>query len=131
MGQVPSELLYTQEHQWVRRLDDRKVQVGMTAFAQQALGDIVFVELPKPGMKVTAEQSMGSVESVKSVSDVYAPVDGEVLRVNDQLEESPRGLNEDPYGEGWMVELAVEGEAALEGLLTAQQYEEYTTSEEG
>lgn len=129
MGKVQPGLLYTREHEWVRILESGRVRVGMTDFAQKALGDIVFLELPEVGKELRAEDSMGSAESVKSVSDVYAPVNGLVTAVNKRVEETPGLLNTDPYGEGWIVELEP-AEGALSGLLTPEEYLAYT-SEDG
>lgn len=119
---------YTREHEWVQVLPSGRVRVGITDFAQRALGDIVFLELPAVGQELRAEDSMGSAESVKSVSDVYAPVNGTVTAVNPQVEEKPGLLNSDPYGEGWIVELEP-AEGALDGLLTPEEYRAYTSEE--
>lgn len=128
MGQILPDLLYTREHEWVRKLDSGNVRIGITDFAQKALGDIVFLELPVIGQELRAEESMGSAESVKSVSDVFSPVNGKVTAVNHQVEQHPGLMNSDPYGEGWIVELDVE-EGALSGLLTPEQYRVYTSEE--
>jgi glycine cleavage system H protein len=117
---VPNELSYTSEHEWARRDGDRVV-VGITDYAQDQLGDVVFVSLPAPGAEVTAGEPMGEVESTKSVSDVYSPVSGTVVETNENLEESPELVNDDPYGRGWMV--AVEaGDGDEPGLLDADAY---------
>ena len=102
---TPDDLTYTAEHEWVRDLGDGVVQFGITDHAQDALGDIVFVTLPKVGVTLTAGEPCGEVESTKSVSEVYAPVSGEVLRCNEAVETAPETLNSDPYGAGWLVEL--------------------------
>lgn len=128
MGTILPHLMYTREHEWVQRLPSGQVRIGITDFAQKALGDIVFLELPEVGRVLRAEDSMGSAESVKSVSDVYAPVNGRVTAVNPKVEQQPGLLNTDPYGEGWIAELEVE-EGALEGLLTAEEYRSYTSEE--
>jgi glycine cleavage system H protein len=125
MSQVQANLLYTKEHEWVEKLSDNVVRVGITDFAQDQLGDIVFVELPKTGTSVRADDSIGSVESVKTVSDIFSPVSGKVTAVNSALEGSPELVNNAPFGEGWMVEVEVSGADALEGLLTAAEYEAY------
>jgi glycine cleavage system H protein len=117
----PSDLRYTPEHEWVRPAGDR-VRVGVTAHAQDALGDIVYVSLPEEGAAVTAGTPCGEVESTKSVSDLYAPVTGSVVARNEALEGNPELVNSDPYGAGWMVEIAVEDPGALEGLLSADEY---------
>src|SRR5215467_7778759 len=102
MANVPKDLKYTREHEWARQEGER-VRVGITAFAQEQLGDVVFVETPKVGAKVSRRQSFGVVESVKAVSDLFAPLSGEVVEVNDALGKSPETVNQDPYGRGWMI----------------------------
>lgn len=125
MSEVQANLLYTKEHEWVEKLSDTLVRVGITDFAQDQLGDIVFVELPKVGTSVTANESIGSVESVKTVSDIFSPISGKVTAVNSSLEGSPELVNSAPFGEGWMVEVEVSGAEALEGLLTPAEYASY------
>jgi glycine cleavage system H protein len=129
----PDDLKYTAEHEWVRVVgegDDAVLRIGITAYAQEALGDIVFVTLPSVGSEVDAGASFGEVESTKSVSDVYAPVAGTVTATNDRLDSSPELLNSDPYGDGWMVELRPTGglDAALSApaLLDASAYGDLT-----
>jgi glycine cleavage system H protein len=129
MSNVQANLLYTKEHEWVEKLSDTVVRVGITDFAQDQLGDIVFVELPKAGTSITANESIGSVESVKTVSDIFSPVSGKVTAVNGSLEGSPELVNSAPFGEGWMVEVEVSGADALEGLLTADEYASYIGNE--
>lgn len=119
--EYPADLRYTAEHEWVRPAGDR-VRVGITAYAQEALGDIVFVTLPEDGAAVTAGAPCGEVESTKSVSDIYAPVSGTVVARNEALDANPELVNSDPYGEGWMFEVQVSGPQALEGLLSADAY---------
>ena len=109
MSDVPSDLYYTAEHEWVRRTGPDTVRVGITDFAQAALGDVVFVQLPGEGTEVTAGESFGEVESTKSVSDLYAPISAKVVAVNADLEAGPQLVNSDPYGAGWLVELQVSG----------------------
>jgi glycine cleavage system H protein len=123
---VPDELRYTQEHEWVA-IDGAAATIGITDHAQQALGDVVFVSVPAPGTKVTAGEPCGEVESTKSVSDLYSPVDGEVTEVNGEVDENPGVVNADPYGSGWLfkVALAASGEMPS-GLLSAADYEELT-----
>ncbi|MBI1350830.1 MAG: glycine cleavage system protein GcvH [Actinomycetales bacterium] len=118
----PEELRYTAEHEWVRATDDGTVVFGITDFAQDSLGDIVYVSLPAVGDAVTAGGACGEVESTKSVSDVYAPLAGEVVAVNADLDGTPELVNSDPYGRGWMVELRPTDAAAMDGLLTAADY---------
>ena len=129
----PDDLKYTAEHEWVRVVgegDDAVLRIGITAYAQEALGDIVFVTLPAVGAEVDAGATFGEVESTKSVSDVYAPVAGTVTATNDRLDSSPELLNSDPYGDGWMVELRPAGgldtALAAPGLLDASAYEGLT-----
>lgn len=122
---IPQDLRYTPEHEWVRRSGD-VVRVGITHFAQDSLGDIVFVELPDAGTEVTAGQPLGEVESTKSVSDVYAPVSGTVRARNEALTDAPDLINSDPYGEGWMLEIEMSDQSALEGMLDSAGYEKLT-----
>lgn len=118
----PDQLRYTAEHEWVRPSGSGTVVVGITHFAQESLGDIVYVSLPAVGDAVQAGASCGEVESTKSVSDIYAPVAGAVLAVNDTLDSSPETINADPYGAGWLMEIAPEDPAALDALLTPGEY---------
>lgn len=121
-SEYPADLKYTSDHEWVR-VEDTTARIGITAFAQSALGDIVFVDLPEEGSAVEAGSTCGEVESTKSVSDVYAPVSGTVTARNPALEDSPELINTDPYGEGWMFEVTVEDGESLEGLLGAADYQ--------
>ena len=126
MTEIPPDLHYTAEHEWVRRTGENTVRVGITDFAQSSLGDVVFVQLPEVGTDVTAGESFGEVESTKSVSDLYAPVSAKVLAVNRDLEGSPQLVNSDPYGAGWLLDLEADGSDALEqefaALLDADAY---------
>ena len=124
MASVPKDLRYTREHEWAKQ-DGTRVRVGITAYAQEQLGDVVFVELPKLGAKVTAKKSFGVVESVKAVSDLFAPVSGEIVEVNAELPNKPETVNQDPYGKGWMIVIAPSSKAEWDQLLTAAQYEEF------
>jgi glycine cleavage system H protein len=119
----PEDLRYTAEHEWVRAGDDGVVRIGITSFAQDALGDVVYVSLPSVGDTVAFGDACGEVESTKSVSDLYAPLAGEVTAVNPALDATPELVNTDPYGEGWMYELRVEDAAAVEGLLDHAAYQ--------
>jgi glycine cleavage system H protein len=119
---LPEDLKYTAEHEWVRAAGGHTVRVGITDYAQDALGDIVYVSLPGVGTTVTAGQPMGEVESTKSVSDVFAPVVGTVLASNDALQSQPELLNSDPYGEGWIVEIEVADLGVVNSLLDADAY---------
>jgi glycine cleavage system H protein len=124
MSSVPADLKYTRDHEWAKQ-DGGRVRVGITAFAQEQLGDVVFVELPKVGARVTAKQAFGVVESVKAVSDLFAPVSGEVVEANGELAQKPEIVNTDPYGKGWMLLVAPSDAAQWNQLLTAAQYEEF------
>ena len=118
----PSDLRYTSDHEWVRVGDDGVVRIGITAFAQDALGDVVYVSLPAVGDTVTPGDSCGAVESTKSVSDVYAPLEGEVTATNEALDSPPELINSDPYGEGWMFELRLSDPSSVESLMDADAY---------
>jgi glycine cleavage system H protein len=125
VSEIPPDLHYTAEHEWIRRTGDNTVRVGITDFAQSALGDVVFVTLPEVGTEVTAGESFGEVESTKSVSDLYAPVSAKIVAVNSDLDGSPQLVNSDPYGAGWLIDLQVEGDALERGfadLLDAETY---------
>jgi glycine cleavage system H protein len=122
---VPDDRRYTQDHEWAR-LEDGRVRVGITDFAQDALGDVVFVQLPEPGTKVEAGGPLGEVESTKSVSDIYAPVSGTVVEVNAELGDAPQRLNEDPYGEGWICLIQLADGGSLDKLLDAEGYRQLT-----
>ncbi len=124
MANVPKELKYTREHEWAKQEGDR-VRVGITDYAQEQLGDVVFVELPKVGAKVTASKAFGVVESVKAVSDLFAPVSGEVVEANGELTKKPETVNQEPYGKGWMIVIKPSNKADWDQLLTAQQYEDF------
>lgn len=119
--QIPDDLRYSSDHEWVR-LEDGKARIGITDYAQDALGDVVFVDLPEVGATVAAGESVSEVESTKSVSDIYAPVAGTVAEVNGDLADNPERLNEDPYGEGWIFSITVDGDDALAGLMDAAAY---------
>jgi len=118
---VPSELRYTEEHEWVK-IEGEEVSIGITDFAQNALTEVVWVELPDVGTIVESMESFASVESVKSVSEIYAPVAGKISEVNDSLEDAPEQINEDPYGSGWICKIKIEGGADLSALLDSTEY---------
>jgi glycine cleavage system H protein len=124
----PEDLKYTKEHEWAR-LEGNVIRVGITHYAQDALGDIVYVDLPEPGTQVSAGQALGEVESTKSVSDIYSPVTGSITERNARLEESPEIANQDPYGEGWMVVIEPTNPAELDGLLSAADYQAFIAAE--
>ena len=124
MSNVPAELSYTSEHEWVSALTaEGPVRVGITDHAQDALGDVVYVDLPSVGDSVAAEDSFGEIESTKSVSDLFAPIAGEIVAVNEALEDDPALVNSDPYGEGWIIEIRPENADDLANLLTAEGYQ--------
>ena len=124
MSKIPSELKYAKSHEWAKQ-EDGNVRIGITHYAQEQLGDVVFVELPKVGAKVTAKQSFGVVESVKAVSDLFAPVSGEVVEANAELAQKPETVNQDPYGRGWMLVVKPSNAGEYDKLMTAQQYEAF------
>ena len=123
MSNVPAELKYTKEHEWAK-IDGDRARIGITAFAQEQLGDVVFVELPKVGTKVSSMKTFGVVESVKAVSDLFAPLTGEVVEINAELPKKPETVNSDPYGAGWMIVIKMSSPAEAGTLLSAAQYEQ-------
>jgi glycine cleavage system H protein len=123
LSNVPDDLVYTKEHEYVAKTGDPAVvRIGITDYAQGELGDVVFVNLPKPGEKVDGHQSFGTIEAVKAVSELYAPLAGEVVEVNGALESDPAVVNRDPYGDGWMITLRLENPAELDDMLSASAY---------
>ena len=126
----PSELKYTAEHEWVR-LDGNSARIGITAFAQDQLGDVVYVELPKVGAQVKQFTTFGVIDSVKASSDLYSPVTGEVVAVNDALVATPELVNKEPYGEGWMIEVRLADAAEVEKLMSAETYKAHTETPHG
>lgn len=127
---IPDELRYTAEHEWVA-VDGAVARVGITDYAQRALGDVVYVSVPVPGTRVAAGEPCGEVESTKSVSDIYSPVDGEVSEVNSEVDDDPGLVNSDPYGAGWLMKVRLDdASVAAPGLLTADQYAELTEEAE-
>jgi glycine cleavage system H protein len=130
MSELPGDLLYTKEHEWLRREDDGTVSIGVTDHAQSALGDLVYVELPEIGQDVDEGGDMAVVESVKAASDVYAPIAGTVAAVNEELADTPETINSDPYGEGWIVKLQPSGDIDEGALMTPDAYQELLDEEE-
>jgi glycine cleavage system H protein len=118
---VPDDLRFLESHEWVR-VDDDSARIGISEFAQDELGDVVFVDLPGDGEEVTADEDFGVVESIKAVSDIYAPVSGTVTAVNDDLADRPELVNEEPYGDGWLIEVEIDDESELDELLSADEY---------
>ncbi len=130
MSNVPTELKYTRSHEWLRRNEDGTVTVGITDHAQEQLGDMVYVEIPEVGQALAANDACAVVESVKAASDVYAPVDGEVVEVNDSLTDNPEAVNQDAFGKGWIMKLKPSDAAQIDTLLDAAGYEAFVASEE-
>jgi glycine cleavage system H protein len=124
--EIPEDLFYTEEHEWIRRVADDRVRIGITDYAQDQLGDVVYVELPTGGKTVAKEDLVVEIESTKSVGEVYAPFSGSVVTVNQAVADSPELVNSSPYGEGWLVEIEVQGEFTTEGLLDSAAYRELT-----
>ncbi|NNF52473.1 MAG: glycine cleavage system protein GcvH [Gammaproteobacteria bacterium] len=130
MSEVPGDLRYTKDHEWLRQMEDGTVLTGITDHAQDALGDLVFVEVPTVGDKLLAGDACAVVESVKAASDVYCPIDAEITEVNDALADSPELINSDPYGEGWLMRIQPEDAEAVEALMSAEEYEELLQDED-
>jgi glycine cleavage system H protein len=128
--EIPKELRYSKEHEWAA-VDDNIATIGVTDYAQEQLGDIVYVELPEAGTQVTKDDKFGVVESVKAVSDVYSPVTGTVVAVNTGLPNSPETVNEEPYGDGWMIRVELSDPEELNDLMTAAEYEKFIEAAEG
>jgi glycine cleavage system H protein len=124
MATYPAELRYTREHEWAK-VEGKRARVGITQYAQDQLGDVVFVELPKAGSKVSQMQTFGVVESVKAVSDLFAPLSGVVVEVNQELTQQPERVNRDPYGTGWLIVVELSNPGEADALMSAQQYEEF------
>jgi glycine cleavage system H protein len=124
----PDNFRYSREHEWVR-VDGDTATIGITDHAQEELGDIVYVDLPKPGTRLEQGKTLGTVESVKAVSEIYAPLSGEVVEINPALADAPEKLNEDPHGEAWLVKVRFEGQPPLDQLMTAAQYQSYIGAE--
>ncbi|MYC27637.1 MAG: glycine cleavage system protein GcvH [Nitrospira sp. SB0662_bin_26] len=127
-GTIPEDLRYHKEHEWVR-LDGQRATLGISDFAQDALGDVVFVELPKVDADLTVNQEIGEVESTKATSSLYTPVSGKIVEVNAELQDHPEYLNQDPYGKGWIAVVELANPADVEALMTASQYEEFLSSQ--
>lgn len=129
MSKVIENFLYSREHEWVEVVSETRVRVGITDFAQRQLGDLVFVEIPGVGEEVVADQTMGTIESVKAVSDIFSPVSGKIVEVNSGLEDAPEVINSDAYGQGWMVLVELSNQEELFNLLTAEQYSAFVEEE--
>jgi glycine cleavage system H protein len=128
MANVPEDLHYSKDHEWVR-VDGDVAVIGITDYAQNSLGDVVYVELPKAGDEFAANESFGSVESVKAVSEVFTPIAGVVAQINESLADEPETVNSDPYGSGWMIRLKMSNAGEVDSLLTAAEYEDFTKAE--
>jgi glycine cleavage system H protein len=128
MANVPEDLHYSKDHEWVR-VDGDQAIIGITDYAQNSLGDVVYVELPKAEDEFAANEPFGSVESVKAVSEVFTPIAGTVVKINEALADEPETVNSDPYGEGWMIRLKMSNPGAVDSLLTAAEYEDFTKAE--
>jgi glycine cleavage system H protein len=128
--EFPKELRYSQEHEWVA-VEENIATVGITDYAQEQLGDVVYVELPEVGAQITKDEAFGVVESVKAVSDIYAPVSGTVVEINISLPDSPETVNEDPYGDAWMIRVEMSDPSELGDLMTAAQYKKFIAEEQG
>jgi glycine cleavage system H protein len=128
MANIPDDLHYSKDHEWVR-VEGNVAVVGITDYAQDSLGDVVYVELPKAGDEFAANESFGSVESVKAVSEVFCPVSGEIVGMNDTLNDAPEKVNQDPYGEGWMIRVSMSKPGEVDSMLTAAEYEDFTKAE--
>lgn len=126
MSNVPESLRYTKEHEWVQEISPNKFRIGITDYAQAALGDIVYIQLPKIGAEVLANAVCGEVESTKSVSEIYAPITGKVILVNEKLDTNPEVINADPYGDGWIAEIEISTPSLQEKLLSAVDYQNIT-----
>lgn len=130
MSDIPADLKYIDTHQWVRVSDDGTATVGITDFAQEQLGDVVYIGVPELGVTVNGGEEAGVAESVKSASDVFSPVTGEVVEVNEVLEDEPEKVNEDPYGDGWLFKVRLQDKGELDGLMDATAYAEHVAAEE-
>jgi len=128
MANIPDDLHYSKDHEWVR-VEGNVAVVGITDYAQDSLGDVVYVEVPKAGDEFAANEPFGSVESVKAVSEVFSPVSGEVVGINETLADAPEKVNTDPYGEGWMIRVQMTKPGEVDSMLTAAEYEDFTKAE--
>jgi glycine cleavage system H protein len=128
MANVPEDLHYSKDHEWIR-VEDGVGTIGITDHAQNSLGDVVYVELPKVGDKFDSNESFGSVESVKAVSEIFMPVSGEIIEVNESLQDEPEKVNNDPYGGAWMIRVKIKNPGEVDSLLSAAEYEDFTRAE--
>lgn len=128
MSKIPQDLMYTEEHEWIRFDSDNEVTVGITDYAQDSLGDVVFVEMPEVGAEVEKGASISTIESVKAVSDIYAPLSGSISAINDEISSEPALVNSDPYGKGWLFKMTLSNPAEKEALSDAASYEKFLSS---
>jgi glycine cleavage system H protein len=129
MSNIPENLKYSKDHEWVKA-EGETAAIGITDYAQHALGDVVYIDMPRVGDKLGAHEAFGSVESVKAVSEIFTPVAGEIVEVNDALNDTPEAVNNDPYGEAWMIKVKMDNPGDADGMLSAEEYEEYLSSVE-
>jgi glycine cleavage system H protein len=127
MSNIPENLRYSKDHEWVK-VEGDVASIGITDYAQHALGDVVYIDMPRVGDKLPAHEAFGSVESVKAVSEIFTPVAGEIVEVNDALNDSPEEVNKDPYGAAWMIKIKMDNPGEADGMLSAEEYEEYLSS---
>ena len=127
MANIPENLRYSKDHEWVS-VDGDTATIGITDYAQHSLGDVVYIDLPRAGDKFAAHESFGSVESVKAVSEVFTPIAGEVVEVNDSVNDTPENVNGDPYGAGWFIKMKMENPGVADGLMSGEEYEEYLSA---
>ena len=125
---IPENLRYSKDHEWIA-VDGDSATIGITDYAQHALGDVVYIDLPRAGDKFSTHEAFGSVESVKAVSEVFCPVSGEIVGINDALNDAPEKVNQDPYGDGWMIRVAMSNPGEVDSMLTAAEYEDFTKAE--
>lgn len=127
MSNIPENLRYSKDHEWVK-VEGDVASIGITDYAQNALGDVVYIDMPRVGDKLPAHEAFGSVESVKAVSEIFTPVAGEIVEVNDALNDNPEEVNTDPYGAAWMIKIKMDNPGEADGMLSAEEYEEYLSS---
>lgn len=127
MSNIPENLRYSKDHEWVR-VDGDVAAIGITDYAQHALGDVVYIDMPRVGDKLGAHEAFGSVESVKAVSEIFTPIAGEIVEVNENLNDTPEAVNSDPYGDAWMIKVKMDNPGEADAMLSADEYEEYLSS---
>lgn len=130
MSNIPAGLFYTQDHEWVQ-VSGTTATIGVTDFAQKQMGDVVYVELPQAGQEFPKDETFGTVESVKAVSELFMPITGKITAINEQLQDEPENVNTDPYGDGWMIKITISNKKELDGLLSAAEYADFCKEEQG